>query len=58
MGKILEVYIPEVSVCCPECDEEMFINSGEFEVNSPKYFGVAGVYCDECDHCFTVGLVN
>jgi len=56
--KVIEINLPEISVCCPKCDDEMFIPGGEFEVNTPKYFGVASTYCDECDHSFTVGLTN
>lgn len=55
--KILEINMPEVSVDCPECCGELFVQGCEFEVNSPKYYGVADAYCEDCDHNFTVGLI-
>jgi len=55
--KILEINMPEISVYCPECNQELFINGAEFETGIVKYYGIANACCDNCDHDFTVGLI-
>jgi len=58
MSKTVEIHMPDVDVYCPKCDDEICVNGSCFEVNSPKHFGVANAYCDNCDYYFTIGLVN
>ena len=55
--EIVKIQMPDVEVYCPECVGQITVSGLEFEVNSPKYYGVAEAFCGDCDKSFTVGLV-
>lgn len=54
---IIDVQMPEVSVYCPKCDDELSISGDEFERYGDKHHAIATTYCDECDYLFAIGLV-